>query len=250
MHTQALASQLENLALFRPYLNGPLAEVANHVPKWPIQPSLQLYGARSPAYTPNFALPAAVLALPGVAGLSAAALVLLGRAAHQLRLLDIEVVSVQPLPYGLRLHLHRELEQGQVVVYHSKNGTWSAVDTQGARTRLTAEAHRQLKVPLPATEAEAVELFPDDARLDLVAAYYHLLYLACQAGWRVFAAKLLPNVLSVWLFDGCGLVQVRLHHGAGAAPLHGEVWRAYAQTAADTAHDFLRHLVAATAPAS
>lgn len=234
---------LQHLALFAPHLNGPLATVANQIPVRPLRSNLRLPAAMNASFAPDFTLSPTLNALPGVKALSPAQRLLLGRAASQLQLLDIEVEAVYPLHYGLRLHLHRELQVGQVVVYHKKNGAWSAVEPQGPWATLTNTARRQLRAPLPTIEANAVKVLPHDIPLHLVAAFCQLGELATQLGWSIPASRLGATGLSMWLHDGHGLVLVRLNHGANAALVSGEVYRAYAQAAANTAHDLLRQLV-------
>lgn len=243
MRTQVSTFLFQQLTVFARYLSGPLATVSNEIPLLPVRPWLQLPTAlRAPA-VPHFTLPLDALALPGVPNLTPVSRNLLARAMYQLRLFDIEVVSVQALNYGLRLHLHREVEQGQMVIYHNKHGVWTTVDFQGPQTRLTNEALQVLRAPLPATDADVVQLLPDDTRLDLVAAYYQLQALAAIHGWTMPASRLMTRYLAVWLHDGCGLVQVRLQHDREL--LQGEVYLAYTQAAANTAHDLLRQLVSA-----
>jgi hypothetical protein len=89
----------------------------------------------------------------------------------------------------------------------------------------------------------AVQVLPADAPLALVAAFYQLGESASQLGWRVPASRLEARGLRVWLDDGHGLMVVRLNGGVGATLVHGEVFLAYAQAAANAAHDLLRQLV-------
>lgn len=243
MRAHASAAQLINLVTFAPYVAGPLAAVADHAPTRPLRPDLRLPAAALAPFELAPTLPAEVRALPEVAALPPVLLALLGRAADRLRLAEITIVALQPVAYSLRLHLRRDAEQGQVLIYHNQAGRWSCVVAQGPQARLTDEARARLSEALPATVGDDDQLFPEELRLDVVAAYYRLQELAAQAGWTSPWSQLQPARLEVWFHDGRGLVLVQLHYGAGATPLHGEVHEAYSAAAAATAHDFLRLLV-------
>ncbi|MBF9221370.1 hypothetical protein [Hymenobacter ruricola] len=97
---------------------------------------------------------------------------------------------------------------------------------------------KQAKRPVDLPERFA---FPRTTRLDLLETLVQLTAAVAQAGWSIPAAFARPQALELTLAAGTGLVDLTLHHSAGA-PLYAEVTRAHDAEAAARAQAMLLDL--------